>query len=266
VFAVFLVKKWLNLYQISKNKKHMLILKAQIFQQFPEIIFGFSSKIGADRDAPFYFNVSDSVGDDENIVSQNRKLFFNTLGLKPENVALQRQVHGDKVTYVEGGGVCGESDAMFTDRNGLGLAVSTADCTAIFLYDKKNKVIAGIHSGWRGTSKKILKKTLERLEEKYGTSPTDLSAYLGPSICQSNYEVGEEVAGQFDKKYHVPLKGKYFLDVSQVNYDILLNFGVKSKNIQLSSLCSFELKDFLHSYRRDGLKSGRALGVIAMRN
>ena len=244
----------------------MLILKAQIFKQFPEIIFGFSSKVGADRNAPYYFNVSDSVGDDENIVSQNRKLFFNSIGLAPENVALQRQVHGDTVTYVKGGGVYGESDAMYTDRENVGLAVSTADCTAIFLYDKKNRVIAGVHSGWRGTAKKILKKTLDRLEEKYGTSPSDLTAYLGPSICQPNYEVGEEVAEQFDKKYRVALKGKYFLNVSQVNYDILLNFGIKKKDIQLSGLCSYELKNFLHSYRRDGQKSGRALGVIAMRN
>ncbi len=244
----------------------MVILKAQIFKQFPEIIFGFSSKIGADRNAPYYFNVSGSVGDDENIVSQNRKLFFNSIGLEPKNVALQRQVHGDTVSYVSGGGMWGESDAIYTDKENVGLAVSTADCTAVFIYDKKNRVIAGVHSGWRGTAKKIVKKTLELLEEKYKTSPSDVTAYIGPSICQSNYEVGEEVAEQFDRKYVVLMKGKFFLNVSHVNYDILLNFGIKKKNIQLSGLCSYELKDLLHSYRRDGLNSGRALGVIAMRS
>ncbi|MHB1687576.1 MAG: peptidoglycan editing factor PgeF [Ignavibacteriaceae bacterium] len=243
----------------------MLIIKPQIFNKFSGIIFGFNTKIGAGREAPFYFNMSLSVGDDKDIVEENRKQFFNALGLEIENAAFQKQVHGGEITYVEHGGICGDSDAMVTDKKNIGLAISTADCTAVFLFDKKNKIIAGVHSGWRGTEKKILLKTLNKLKNDFSSSAENLVAYIAPAISQKNYEVGREVADLFDEKYLQPNGEKYLLNVSQVNYDILINFGLTKNNVQVSKLCSFELKHLLHSYRRDGLSSGRALGVIAIR-
>jgi len=243
----------------------MLIIKSQILTSVPEIIFGFSTKIGAERNAPFYFNMSHSVGDNKEIVEENRALFYQALDLGKENIALQKQIHGDGINYVTNGGIYEDSDAMITDKRNIGLAISTADCAAIFLYDKRNKVIAGIHSGWRGTNKKILLKTLIRLKDDFNTSPSDLVAYIAPAISQNNYEIGNEVAALFDKKYLLPKGEKFLLDVSQVNYDILVNFGLSKKDIQISGLCSFEFKHLLHSYRREGLHSGRALGIIALR-
>ncbi len=73
-----------------------------------------------------------------------------------------------------------------------------------------------------------------------------------------------QVAELFDKKYFIDWGEKYILNVSQANYDMLLNFGLCKNNIQASSLCSYEMNNILHSYRRDGLHSGRALGVIAI--
>ena len=242
----------------------MLLVKSQIFNKHPEIIFGFSAKIGAGRTAPYFFNLSHSVGDDKNIVDENMKIFFNTLGLEPENIALQKQVHGDDVTHINNGGNCGESDAMITGKKNIGLAISSADCAAIFIYDKKQKVIAAVHSGWRGTQKKILLKTLIKLHEDFNTKPEDLLAYIGPSISKVNYEVDKDVADLFDKRYYATTGKKFLLDISQVNYDILLDFGLKENNVQKSSLCSYGMKNLLHSYRRDGSKSGRALGVIAI--
>ncbi len=244
----------------------MLIIKPHIFSKFPQIIFGFSTKIGAERKAPYYFNLSNSVGDVKEIVNENRRLFFESLNLEPENIALQKQVHGDTITYVSSGGEIGESDAMITDKFNIALGISSADCAAIFILDTKEKVIAAVHSGWRGTEKKILFKTLQRLKVDYNSSPENLIAYIGPSISQKNYEVGKEVVELFDEKYSIALGEKYILNVSQANYDMLLNFGLSKNNIQVSSLCSYELNNVLHSYRRDGLHSGRALGVIAMKN
>ncbi len=243
----------------------MIILESGIFKKYPEIVFGFSTKIGGERGAPFFFNMSHSVGDKKEIVDENRRLLYERLGIQASNVALQRQVHGDNVMIVDEGGNFGESDALITDKKNIGLAVSTADCTAIFLYDKKNKVIAGVHSGWRSTEKKILLKTLKKLQKDFNTSPEDLIVYIAPSITQRNYEVGQEVAGFFDSKYTKPKGEKFLLNVSGVNYDILIDFGVKENNIQYSSFCSFEQRQLFHSYRRDGLHSGRALGIIAMK-
>ena len=269
-FFSFPSKKFVKLKQINFSNNNiigiMLIVKSHIFSKYPEIIFGFSTKVGAGRKAPYFFNVSQSVGDNKKIVDENRDYYFNSIGLKFENVAFQKQVHGDTITYVTKGGVCGESDAMITDKKNLGLAISTADCAAIFIFDKKNKVIAGVHSGWRGSEKKILLKTLIKLNEMFDSNPDNLLAYVGPSITKMNYEVGKEVAVLFEKKYRIPFDEKYCLDVSQVNQDILLNFGLKKSNIQVSSLCTYEHKNLLHSYRRDGKRAGRALGVIAMKD
>jgi len=243
----------------------MLIINSSIFKNHPEITFGFSTKIGMKRIDPFYFNMSLSVDDDKDKVLKNREVFFSALGLQLENVALQKQVHGKNITIAEKGGLYDSSDALITTKKGIGLGVSSADCVTIFLYDPVNKVIAAVHSGWRGTVKKILKCTLEKLKTEFNTSQVNLIAFIGPSISQKNYEVGKEVAEHFDEKYLSKKGEKYLLDVSTVNYDILLNYGIKKGNIERSKLCSFEEKNLLHSYRRDGKISGRALGVIVIR-
>lgn len=243
----------------------MLIIKPRIFEDYPEIVFGFNTKLGNEREAPYFFNVSYSVNDDDNSVTQNRELYFNALGLSSGSIAFQKQVHGNNVTYVDKAGNCGDSDAMITDKKGLGLAISTADCAAIFIYDKLNKIIAGVHSGWRGTEKKILLATLNKLKAEFNSRSENIVAYIAPSIGQKNYEVGAEVACLFDNKYLIPSGEKYLLDVAGANYDMLKEFGLQEENIEKSSLCSYELKELLHSYRRDGLKSGRALGIIALK-
>ncbi len=244
----------------------MLVLKPYIFKGFPEIIFGFSTKIGPDYNPPpYYFNLSLSVDDGRERVINNRKIFFGSLGLTLESAAYQKQVHGDRITYVSVPGNIGESDAMITDRTNTSLCISTADCTSIFIYDSEKKIIAGIHSGWRGTQKKITAKTLNRLKSEFGCNAKNLFVYLGPSVSQVNYEVGKEVADLFEARYIDKKNNKLHLDVAAANFDMILNAGVPYHQIQKSSLCTYEYKELLHSYRRDGKSSGRALGVIALK-
>lgn len=243
----------------------MKVIRSEIFQKYPEINFAFSTKIGLDRPAPYYFNLSLSVGDDEKNVKENRQVFYAELGLSEENIAIQKQTHSDTVRYVTKGGIVGEGDAMVTDKKNLGLVIGIADCTPIFIYDHKNKVIAAVHSGWRGTAKRILEKTVLKLKNQYNSKPEKLITYIGPSISQKNYEVGKEVADLFDKKYKIEKDGKYLLDVAAANYDMLINSGFQKHNIEKSNLCTYDEKDSLHSYRRDGKKSGRSMGVIVMK-
>ena len=74
-----------------------------------------------------------SVNDSKENVLQNRRYFFTRLGLSDSSVATQKQIHGDHVTFIDEGVNCGESDAMITDKTNLGLAISSADCPAIFI-------------------------------------------------------------------------------------------------------------------------------------
>lgn len=242
----------------------MVTLKSLLFNGCPNIIFGLAAKIDEQTNSPFGFNLSFIVGDDNQRVQMDRQRFFKSLELE-NRVATQNQIHGDKIIFVDKPGNQGESDAMITDKPNLGLAISTADCTSIFLFEPKRKIIAGVHSGWRGTSLKILEKTILKLEEECKADPKEIIAYLSPSISQKNYEVGLEVARHFDEKYLLPNGEKFLLDVAKINYDILRKFEVRKENIQLSTLCSYEWNSLFHSYRRDGKFSGRTLGVLAMK-
>ncbi len=243
----------------------MQIIRSRLFSKFPEIIFGFSTKIGLNREAPYYFNLSFTVGDNPLTVKENREEFFKQLGLNSSQIAFQKQIHSNIFKFVENPGLIGESDALITTKYNIGLAISAADCTPVFIYDKRNKLIAAVHIGWRGTQKKILENVLNNLSCHYNSNPENLYSYSGPSISQFNYQVGSEVAALFDQKYIKVEDQKIFLDVVSANKDFLLNYGVEEKNIEVSELCTYKEKDLLHSYRRDGDISGRMLGVIALK-
>lgn len=242
----------------------MKIIIAKIFEQFPEIIFGISTKFKLDNTDRFNFNMSSKIGDEVERVESNRRLFFETLGLSIENVAHQNQIHSNIIKETGYGGNVGESDAIITPRKGIGIAISAADCTTIYIYDKVEKVIAGVHSGWRGTEKKILLKALERLNTEFDSIPENLFVFIAPSISQNNYEVGKEVSEKFDGIYSIPIGDKYLLDVSKINFDMLVKFGIPKEQIEVSELCSFD-ESYIHSFRRDKSESGRAFGVIALK-
>jgi YfiH family protein len=209
--------------------------------------------------------MSRSIGDDENKVLSNREKFFNSLGLSNQSVIVQKQIHSDIVNIVDEFKVDLEGDALITRTKNLGLAISTADCNNIYLYDPKENVIAAVHSGWMGTEKRILEKTLQILFNHFNANPNNLFVYFGPSICQDNYEVGAEFKTKFNDKYFSKRGEKFLLDLKSANKDILVNAGVPKSQIEISEICSFENNNF-HSYRRDKNKSGRALGVIALRD
>ncbi|MEN8191909.1 MAG: peptidoglycan editing factor PgeF [Bacteroidota bacterium] len=242
----------------------MKIIKSELFNSIPYISFGMSTKLPAAGSDPFGFNLSYSICDDEKRVKSNRERFFNEIGLTSDQVAYHHQIHGDTIKIIDSAGFIGESDALVTSQKDLGLAITTADCTAIFIFDRSKEVIAGIHSGWRGTNKNILGKTLDLLVQKYNSKSENLFVFIAPAISQKNYEVGGDVATLFEEKYSRKRNDKFLLDVTAINYDILLDYQIPKEQIERSTLCSYD-STFLHSYRRDGKHSGRALGVIAMK-
>lgn len=244
----------------------MFIIKPYIFNSFPEIVSGVSTKSGLHRHPPYYFNLSFNVNDDIKNVEENRNAFLKSLGIDSKQVAFQNQVHSDIISIVESPGNCGESDALITSCPDVALAVTIADCTPVLIYDKRNKIIAAVHSGWRGAASQIVTKTLMKMNQIFKSDCRDLVAYLGPSISGNNYEVGKDVADLFDKNYILKSGNKTMLDVQAINYNLMIEFGVPENNIQKSCLCTFQFKDLLHSYRRDGDSSGRSLAVIMMRN
>ena len=121
---------------------------------------------------------------------ENIKKWFDV-----SEVGFLDQTHSDNV-YIYNGKV-EEGDALITNKESTAVGVFTADCVPILLYDKANKVVAAIHSGWRGTFSCIVSKTIDEMKKKYGTKSQDLVAYIGPHMHQCCYEVSEELIDKF---------------------------------------------------------------------
>jgi YfiH family protein len=179
-------------------------------------------------------------------------------------VKFLHQTHSDKIWVVGRGFQNAYGDAMVTGEKGIDLAVKIADCAGILLYDPIKKVVAAVHSGWRGSSKRILPRTIEFMVKEFGTNPQDLLAYVSPLASGKRYEVGKEVAQLFPRSIHTNSDGRYFFDNRK---EILFQFdeaGVSRSNIEISEFCTIETLD-LHSYRREGEHSGRMAAFIGMR-
>ncbi|MBI2427641.1 MAG: polyphenol oxidase family protein [Ignavibacteriales bacterium] len=152
-----------------------------------------------------------------------------------------------------------------TDAKNTFLAVSIADCTPIMLYDPDKNVIAGIHAGWRGTSKSIVGNAVQLMKQNYSVVPANIVAFIGPSAGVCCYEVGNEVAELFPNDCWTEKgNGKFMLNVKKVNMLQLLANGVQESHIEVHPDCSIHNQQY-HSFRRDGKNSGRMLAVIGIK-
>ncbi len=240
-----------------------MIIRPNIFQQFPELIAAQSTRLGGVSPKPFGMNLSSHVGDEEKNVDENRQLLFDAIGVPAGAKAVyQNQVHSSNIAVVTGDeGVLKENDALITAKRNVLLGVTIADCTPILLYDPVSKLIAAIHAGWRGTEQMIALATVRKMIEA-GTDPKNIFGFIGASASREKYEVGLEVATLFEEKHLVALEGgKFLLNVKGANLDQLLFAGIPEKQIEVSPLCTIT-DERLHSYRRDGKRSGRMLAVI----
>ena len=179
-------------------------------------------------------------------------------------LAYAKQVHGDTVVTVDGPGFVGEADGLITKSNKLTLAIQVADCGVILLADRSQRVIAALHSGWRGTAAGIVRNAVSKME-RLGCHPNDIEAFVGPCISGQVYEVGEEVASQFDEQF-VLRDGfpKPHLAIRDALKQQLLDAGIPEGNMEIDDRCTYLNPDLFHSYRRDGEKSGRMIGFIRM--
>ena len=163
-------------------------------------------------------------------------------------------------------------DALITQEKGVCLCVSTADCTPILLYDRKQQVIAAIHAGWRGSVNYIVRKTLEQMNRLYNTQGEDIFAAIGPCIGFDAFEVGDEVYDAF-KQNDFPMEyisgwkpetHKWHIDLQMANSVQLIDFGVPTEQIDICDICTFTHYEKFFSARRLGIKSGRILSGIFM--
>lgn len=199
--------------------------------------------------------------------NQARDEFLSQLGLKPDQLAFSHQVHENKILVANKPQGAEGYDAIITNKPNVYACVTIADCTPVLVYDTKNKAVAAIHAGWRGTVAKIVEETLKTMQHQYGTKGEDCLAYIGACIGKNNFEVGDEVAVHFpdDEKNFNTGKKKYYVDLKLANKKQLRAFGVKESNIEISDACTISDNDKFYSYRLEKGKTGRMLALIGMK-
>ncbi|MGQ0828684.1 MAG: peptidoglycan editing factor PgeF [Bacteroidota bacterium] len=243
-----------------------MIIRPSIFKN-ENIIAAQSTRLGGVSPAPFSsMNLGLSVNDTRENVMKNRELFFKELGIKLDQLAISRQVHGNDVQVVNEPTTEGNFDAKITNKRKIFLVISVADCTPILIYDTKNKAVAAIHAGWRGTVGKIVTNTLLKMKEHYSTHGADCKAYIGACIAYENFEVDKDVAQHFDTafKRFDTVKEKYFVDLKKANSQQLIDLGVYKENIEISNYCSVQNNDLFFSHRKEKGITGRMMAVIGM--
>jgi YfiH family protein len=243
-------------------------------------------------------NLGFTEWDERERVLANREKFIAALGAREMPLLTLWQFHSDVIhVAAEPGAEAPKADALITSTPGLLLGVQTADCVPILLADTRRRVVAAIHSGWRGTLARIAVKTLGRMRMEFGTRPRDVLAAIGPAIGRCCYEVGPEVAQAFAAQFpsaadwfdgpfeqlahgeeplwlpwltmmppgHVPPPPRVQLDLRSSNRRQLIDAGVPGTQIDVSDLCTACRTNLLFSYRREGASAGRMMAVIGLK-
>ncbi len=188
------------------------------------------------------------------------------------------QVHGNEVLVIESHMGQGtkflslERDALVTDQPGLALAVLTADCVPVALYDPEKRVVAMIHSGWRGTCSRVAASALEAMHEKFGSDPQNVLAGIGPYIGPCCYKVDAPVYNAASEEFGDTARGffqnaepgQYLFDMKAAIVQTLVQSGVKAGNIGISGLCTACREDLFFSHRASGPATGRQLNFIML--
>ncbi len=239
----------------------------RIFSGFPNLIAAQSTRLGGSSFPPYNsLNLGLNTDDAPKTVEQNRRQFFSALGFSEHEVVGAYQVHGTRIHIATKPEMLRGYDAFITQKKGLLLSVTIADCVPVLIYDSGNQVVAAIHSGWKGTARKITTATLQKMTADFGTKPADCFVYIGTSICAKTFEVDEDVAQYFSAsyKYKDEARQKYLIDLRRHNHDQLLAQGVLPENIEVSTHSTVLDNNRYFSYRKEKGTTGRMLAVIGL--
>lgn len=221
-----------------------------------------------------FANMSLTYGDAKEALTCRRNFLISS-GIDYKDLICAKQIHSNHVRYVtennKGSGALSydtsisDTDAFISDRKNLPLAVFTADCLSIFLYDPIKPAIGLIHAGWRSSQENITTKTIELMQQQFNTKPLDLYVGLGPAIRSCCYKVGDRFREFFPLDVSEK-SGSYYLDLIAANKRELLNLGVKEANIFDSGVCTSCQNEEFFSFRKEGKSCGRIMSVIMLRD
>ena len=214
-----------------------------------------------------------SSSDKKKNILKNLETVRNKIKVKSKSIVLLNQIHSNKFHFINKNSKIidnkFEGDALITDMKSLPIAVLTADCAPILMYDKSNKMIAAIHVGWRGAYKDIVKRVVKFMIKR-GCSVKNITAAIGPCISANNYQVQQDFIKKFIKKdkqnkiFFKKIKDKDYFNLNRYIYSQLKNLNIKK--IDVINKDTFNIKNNFFSARRSISRNendyGRNISII----
>ena len=266
-----------------KEKNHVPYIQFKNLSATDIVKHGFSTRKGGVSTGIFSsMNLNFKRGDDPDAVMENYRRMAAALNMRVEDMVLSDQTHTTNVRVIteedRGKGILkpqdySDVDGMITNVPGIVLVTSYADCVPLYFVDPVRKAIGLSHSGWKGTVGHIGQKTVWKMHEVYGSEPKDIVAAIGPSICQSCYEVSDDVAEAFranftaDEAADILLdkgNGKYQLDLWKANWYVLTDAGILPEHLSVTDLCTACHPNLLWSHRKTNGQRGGLSAFLSL--
>ena len=233
------------------------MIRSKKLTKVKNIKHGFFNSIGG-QSKNIYKSLNCGPGslDNKINVKKNLQIVRKKISNKAKNIFLLHQVHSNKFIFIDkkyNNKNKPKADAIITNQRNLPIAVLTADCAPILIYDDKIKMIAAIHAGWKGAFKGIINKVIKFMIKK-GCELNNMTAAIGPSISLKNYEVKEDLKKKFIKKNKKNLmffkinKKKLYFDLTSYIYTSIKKNGIK--HIDVLNIDTFDIKNKFFSARR----------------
>ena len=216
----------------------------------------FNSVGGQSKNIYKSLNCGPGSKDNKKDIKKNLQIVRKKISKKAKNIFLVNQIHSNKFIFIDkiyDNKKKPNADAIITNQKNFPIAVLTADCAPILIYDDKMKMIAAVHAGWKGAFKGIITKVIKFMIKK-GCKLENITAVIGPSISQKNYEVKDDFKKKFiqkDKKNYIFFKikkNRLYFDLTKYIYASLKT--IKIKNIDILKIDTFDIKNKFFSARR----------------
>ncbi len=244
-----------------------------------QLVVGFSTRHGGVSKAPFdTFNLGLHVNDNQQDVVTNKNKLSQLIDYPLDHWVMAEQTHGTNIHLVtaadKGKGAfqyetsIQDTDGLITKEKNILLTAMFADCVPLYFWDQKTGWIGIAHAGWKGTVKQIAGKMVQALKDN-GANVDSLYVGIGPSISQGNYEINDFVFNHIPIEFREQVTEKvsdknYLLNLSSLNYYILVKHGIHLENIYQTNFCTYSNPLFF-SHRYENGQTGRMLGYIGKR-
>ncbi|RAZ89595.1 peptidoglycan editing factor PgeF [Mesorhizobium hawassense] len=232
-------------------------VRSPLLEKAQGIRHGYFTRIGGVSDGIYRgLNIGTGSSDDQTLVAENRRRVAAWMGVPADHLLTAHQVHSPDVVVAREpfAGPRPKADAIVTDRPGIAIGASTADCGPVLFADTEARIIGAAHAGWKGAFTGVLENTVAAMEG-LGAARERIVAVLGPSIGPGNYEVGPEFVTRFveadagNHRYFNPSRtaGHSMFDLNRYTVDRLRKAGVSAEGL---GRCTYAEEDLFYSYRR----------------